>query len=171
MRRRAVRHGFTLVEVTAVVLVLGIVAAAVAVKTTNPLGRARIEDVLDQIVHFDLAARTAAARQGRSLQIVIDVSGGGLSCADAGGQPAGPSLSLPSTFRIEKVLTPQRRAEDGQVAIRCGTEGLSSSYGLLVSGKGRTTWVVVFGLTGQVAEATSEQEVTDILSCSRVQPG
>ena len=159
------RDGFSMVELMAAMLVLGIIAASAAVRIHGPLRKARMRDVADAVARFDRATRLAARRSGRELRIVVDLGGGRLGRGLGDGQEA-PSqpLALPGEYRFQGLLIEGQFIGTGRPYVLCSALGLTPSYALLLEGPRQRTWVVVAGLTGQIFEVESEPQARQILS-------
>ncbi len=158
----------------AVMLVLGIAAAAVALHVHGPLRAAQTRDVLDALTRFDRACRLAARRQGRPIRIVLDLEHQALRRAHGDGRDAGAQpLRLPAGHRLEGLLIDGKFVGTGRPHVVCTAMGVTPSYALHVSGAGRDRWLVVAGLAGQVFEVDHEQQARQILAVAprRVHPG
>lgn len=167
------RTEFTMVELMAVVLILGILAASVALRIHGPLRNARMRDVADAVARFDQATRLAARRQGRPMRIVMDLGDRSLQRAQADGRASGAlPLRLGGEYRPQALLIDGQFVGTGRHYVLCSAMGLTPSYALLLDGAGRRRWVVVAGLTGQIFEVESEQQAKHILSVAddRVHP-
>ncbi len=159
------RSAFSLIELTVVLLILAISAAAVTLRIQRPLGTARMRDLTDAIGHFDRLTRVSAQEQDRPLRIVADLSEGTLRRTDDRGRSLETRpLRVPKGFEIRRALVRGRETERGEVIIPCSRRGLTPSYALLVVGGGRQQWVVVAGLTGELVEVGSEKQVREILA-------
>ncbi len=71
--RRLAQEGFTLVEVMVVMVILGLVSAAVVIAMPDPRGR--LTDEAERFAARAAATRDDAILQGRSMSIAIDAQG------------------------------------------------------------------------------------------------
>lgn len=157
-------RGFTLIELTVVLLILAILAAAVTLRAQGPMSAARVDDAAGAVAAYDAATRSAAQSQDRPLTLVIDLSEGRLSREDAHGRRVDSMpLDLPSSVRLSLWLD-GRRIEGGQASIRVSSHGQTPSYAVRIASSGRETWRVFAGLTGGTLAVEDESQVQDILA-------
>lgn len=171
------RRGFTLLEMMAVVVLVGILATATAMSLADQSQRATRADAIGRLTDADRSARLAAKRLGPStLRIDLDQQRLWLVTPDAQSDKARPghSMQLPSGFRITQVTwletretstpgnsTRKRIAEQrGLVELPISSAGISRTYAMRLTGPPtkelaeqgateQTTWLVVSGMTGQ----------------------
>jgi prepilin-type N-terminal cleavage/methylation domain-containing protein len=158
-------RGFSLVELTLVLLLLALVAGAVTLRVQGPLRRSRMQDALDQVRGFDRLARHFAAEQDRPIRLVIDLDTQKFWRAEKGKDaPLGSVFELPSGVAVTKVRLGSEELAAGRVELPCSRAGLTPSYALCVSGpKNDLRWLLFSGLTGESSELDNEQSVRDIL--------
>ena len=153
------RRGFSLIELMAVLLIMGIMAGAVALRIENPLRKARMSDVMGSLEQLDHNTRYAARQQRRALRIVFDRSAGAVRRTDDRGQAAGGGdLVLPTGYEIEHLLVVGQDITTGAAVVRCTAMGVTPTYALLLNAGGRRQWIVVAGLTGQFVQTQDERE-------------
>lgn len=159
------RGGFTMMEMVVVVLILGVIAAAVTLRVQGPLTSAKTADVVGAVVDFDRTTRSAARSQNRPLCMVLTVSEGKLARTDeTGTTPAGGTLQLPEGFRLTRARVRQEDCPAGQATIRYSRQGLTPSYAVRVEGPAGGQWLVVAGATGDVVQVNNEEDVRNILA-------
>jgi len=171
------RDGFTLVEMLAVVAVLGLLAGAVAWSAAGNVRRGSRREALDRVIHADRMARLEARRLGKGCLLKFDLSTQRISAF--GGvytvrKHPSRVLNVGPTCRIERIWiagraqesdanvpqSPQtkwKRVRSGSVNVEFSTAGRSVSYAAKVvfdgqageEGLGDEVWVVFSGLTGQ----------------------
>jgi type II secretion system protein H len=164
--------GFTLVELTVVLLIMGIVAAAVTLKMSGPVSRVKLQDVVKQVKQFDTLTRSYTRQQGKAVRVNVDLSENRISRLDDEGEPLGRPLQLPSNFKIEKCLIASQQDASDMALLKYNSQGMTHSYAIKLADKLQSKWIIIIGLTGQVVELKNEQEVQEILeSLSRDDAG
>jgi len=153
-------------ELTLVLLVAAIAAAAVALRVQTPLRHARLGDATGAIGQFDRMTRRAAREQDRPLRMVVGLSARRLSRTDEHGRVTASAMALPTGVSIERLLVRGQAVTETEVAISCSRRGLMPTYAMLVSSGGERRWIVVAGLTGETVEVESEQEVREIIEAA-----
>ena len=158
--RRAM--GFSLIELTVVLLVLAILAAVVAIKLEGPAGQARMTDVADRIAAMDSTVRGIAETRDKPLRLVIDLDEGRLHATD-GRNDVGSPCVLPDRFCIGAVRTRDGERNAGTVDIPVSRLGLTPTYAVRLEGPGgRKQWILVAGLSGERVEI-DESELRTII--------
>lgn len=177
------RSGFTLIEVTAVIALLGLLAGAVAWSMVEDVRDAAGADAVGQIAHCDRMARLTAQRLGQPCLVRFDLDRQSVVRVVEGERdprPGAAGRALPAGWRIDRVVVPRGgalpgrvagdatpvRAEAGVVDVRCSTGGRSVSYAVALVGpdEGRRQWIMVSGLTGQLTPADDEKEIENLVA-------
>lgn len=158
-------RAFSLIEMMVVVLILGILAAAVSLSLAAPRRKARWEDLRGRIGEVDAAARQYAVRHGKSVQLVFDLSGQQL-LATTGSEikDVASGCPMPDGFRLAEVRLADARIDRNSCAIFCSDRGYSPTYGLVLEGDVGRKWLIVAGLSGQVSELKDEQTADKVFS-------
>ncbi len=158
------RTGFTLVEITAVILIAALIAGAVTLNTVGPRRIAEMRDVVDRVRQFDALSRAYAANTGTDIRIVVDTDLDEISrVGGRGTETRGRPLRLPGDWGVASVRVFGREPVRGRTVIPCSSAGLTPSYGLLIEGPGgRLRWLLVAGLTGETTECEDEDEIQNI---------
>lgn len=158
-------NGFSLIELSVVLLVIAIAAAAVTLRSEGPLHRARMRDVTGRIAEFDRLSRVYAAQNDKALRLNIDLARREFSRSDRRGDQPGSVCRLPAGWTIEKVVMRDKEITSGSTAISCSRHGFTPSYALLIEdGKGRRQWLLLAGLTGELVKVDDEKEIADIFA-------
>lgn len=159
------RSAFTLMEVMLVVLLMGIAAAAVTLRTRSPIHLAGLDDAIGQIAAADALARQYALGQGRPVHLVVTLADASIARTDPSGkEKLGRTLQLGSPFEIVAVLTADQRVVSASAEIGISSQGFGPSYAInLKSGPREDRWLVFLGTSGQMVQCNDEQEARDIL--------
>lgn len=158
---------FTLIEAMAAVLLVGILAAGVALSFAAPLRRARAQDAIDRVRAFDSSARAQATASGRPVLGIIDLSNGALERRDAASSETISRQQLPDGIRIDLVRCRDRRDDVGAIEIEFSPLGLSPSYAVHLAGPECDRWIMVAGLSGSIGIVRDEAQVDAILTPPR----
>lgn len=171
MNRGAKQDGFTLIELMAVLLLMGLVAAVAAATLANPMRVATRQQIVAMIVAFDHDTRTLALRTGQPNRVIVDLDSRTLNrveIRDTSELAAGQRFRLNTSWRLHAVYVDQRRFSHGEVAMNCSPQGTMPDYALEMTGpNSESMWLVFVGLTGQMIEQDNEQSVRDMLEATR----
>lgn len=186
------RGGFTLIEVMAVVVLIGLLAGATAWSMAGTVQRATRQETVDKLAHADATARMSARRLGSaSLRIDLDTQRLWVVTPDLETDQPRPGhvVKLPPNYRVASVawVDPVTRGRamargyevrvrtQGQVELAVSSAGLGRSYVLEVVGPGtdpddasravrdRPSWVLVSGLSGQVTVHDEQERIDKLL--------
>jgi len=185
------RGAFTLVEMLAVMAVIGLLAGAVTWLSAGQVGRADGREAVSRIIHADRMARIEALRLGRpcvlrfglDAQTVIAVSED-----RRGGETARRRAALPANCRVQHVWVARcASGSDGDgpyiekhtglavADVRFSTAGRSATYAVKLAfgpgGSGENAggldgavWIVFCGITGQATCMNDDVETEKLLA-------
>ncbi len=182
------RGAFTLIEVMAVVALLGLLAGATVWLMADDARRASRAEAVARLAHADRTTRLAAQRLGRPCVLRCDLAAQRLRrVADTaeGEEAVAHAVELPVGYRIARITLPSapgrsprargteigHDVESGTVDIPYSTAGRSPSYAVRIDFEGDPSrrphegpggWLVVAGLTGQVMVVSNEKEVDNL---------
>lgn len=150
--RKLSSRAFSLIELMAVLIILGLIAGVVAVSVKGKDGRMRMEDVSGELRQFERQTREHARTFRRPTQLVFDLRSGKVRRVDAQGQrPQTAPMQLPRGFRLAEVKLADRSVRDGEVGLPCSSLGMTATYAVLLEGpQKQKQWFVFGGLTGEV---------------------
>jgi len=154
-------RAFTLIEVMAVIVIMGLLAGAAALTFARPLAASRARNVEDQIRSLDSSARQFARRFGRDVEIVFDLSNQTIVRRER--EESVFSAKLPAGCRIESIRAGGRDESIGEVSIPVSEGGLSRSYAVHLIGQHLDHWLVFAGLSGQVTQVNDVATLDQIL--------
>lgn len=166
--------GFTLVELAACLVIVGLLMGLAAISLRG-LGQAvEREDVVERLALWDRLAREQARRLDRPTQLVFDLDRQMVSRSvmEATGDRmmAAGTWALPAGHRLDRVHVSGDDEPDGswnRVTIPISSRGHSPSYVIELApagggergSGGRPAVVVVAGLSGQIMEAESREQI------------
>jgi prepilin-type N-terminal cleavage/methylation domain-containing protein len=166
IRGRRTSRGFTLVEITIAVVIVGLLTAAVSLSFSRPIDAARAHDAVDRVRAFDESARALARRSGRAVDMTFDLYDRALRRRHNGDETS-VDVTLPRGCAIDRFRSPDRDIATGEATVTCSALGLSRSYAAHLTGPALDCWVVVAGLTGQTVVVTDEQDVEQIFRAAQ----
>jgi prepilin-type N-terminal cleavage/methylation domain-containing protein len=178
------RGAFTLIEIMAVLALMGLLATATAWSLAEDARRSTRAGVVGQIIHADRMTRIAAQSLGKPCVLRFDLDEQRVwrtAAADGQGSAAAHALRIPDGYRIDRIMTSSSPASPGDagsaaaagvcdggiVDIAYSTGGRSASYALrLVSdgADGAKSWLVFSGLTGQAVQDQNEDQVDNLFA-------
>ena len=165
------RAAFTLIEIIAVVAVIGLLAGATALSLGDSAGRARRADAVSTIAHADRMARLAGERLGRPCVLHYDLDDQRIvrELPGAGVMAASHPIALGRDVWIDRLVTagsvnrPPRTHESGDVAVAVSTAGRSETYAVRLAFDDGQTWLVFAGLTGQMTVIEHDEQVDNLV--------
>lgn len=161
--------GFTLIELSVVLLIIGIAAAVVALRMDGPLRRAEMADVIGEIRRFDHLSREYAKEHDKRLLLTFDLTDGKLSRTDEDMADVGEPVVLPDGFYISRMAVGKDDVGSGIMTIGCSEQGFTQSYALLVGHtSGRRQWLVFAGMTGNVLEPDNDKDNEEIEEIQKI---
>ena len=161
-RARPATPGFTLIEVSVVVVLLTLLIGIATARLKGPYDLAKQQFDRRRIVFVDALARSYARRHQTATKLHFDVDAGQIELVVG---PVGKTkqldkLVLGGGLRLTRVLTADRESLLGRKTIAVGQHGQSESYALnLKDTSGKSEWTVVLGLTGQRVTLENQHEV------------
>jgi len=172
------RGAFTLIEVMAVVALLGLIAGATAWSLADDAQRYALQDVVDRLSHADRMTRMASRRLGEPCRLRFDLDTQQVRRIGKN-EHASHTLNIPAGFRIDRIVTPHivddvgratrsgiSKRETGRIDIAFSTGGHSISYAVRVIGEAdnQGTWLVVSGLSGQLTLDHEQDEIENLFA-------
>ncbi len=163
---RKSRGAFTLIEMIAVMVILGVMAGAAALSFRPAIEEASARDAVEQVRFLDSTARHRAVRFGKTVEIVFDVSEDALVRREGRKLEESLRVGLPGGYSIEQVNVSGRGMFDGEAVVACSPQGKSASYAVHVVGPKLDQWLVFAGMSGQMSVLPGKDEATvlDILA-------
>lgn len=138
-------RGFTLFEMLAVILLIGIAAAAVSIPVTQGLASARVNAASGELAAALRWTRAQSIVQGKSLALELDTA------ASTYHAPGKPDVRLPRDMKVAITSAREDQANATTGRIRFFPDG-SSTGGRVTLKRGQREWHVnVAWLTGAVS--------------------
>lgn len=162
---KTLRRGFTLLELLAAVVLAALLATATSLSIAGATRVSRVEDAIEQMRALDRMTRAMARGTGKPLQLLIDIDAQRIKSVERDTQNAvGRELHFGDGIKIEEFCRSGKTLPAGTMGIPVSNRGLSATYAIRLASEGRSTWVLVLGLTGQMIELSDEPQVKQILS-------
>lgn len=174
------RCAFTLIEVMAVVVLLGLLAGTVAWTMASQADRATLDDAIGRIAHADRMARLAADRTGEACVLRVDLAEGRLWRESVGidGEPTrSHPVGVPGGFAVDRVIVagptadagdlfaPGQVIDIGTVGIAIAPPGRGPTYAVRLRSSDPTArWLVFAGLSGQMTVIDDEQQAQQLMA-------
>lgn len=158
---QSARTGFTLVELTAVIILLSLIAGAATVVFREPYRLAKRQATIDRLIFIDQHVRRRAARHPGEL--VLDLKTRTATWESRADDE--PDVQLASSLVIDRIWTlrsgEQRRKP---TRIRFQTNGTAETYAVRTSVDNTgARWLLFIGLTGQHLEIGNDREANAVL--------
>ncbi len=160
--------GFSLIEVLAVLVLLGLAASAVGLSVRGSANKVAFESVRERLMAFDATTRRLARERGEALAMRYDPAAATWSRVDRDGRPVGAGFTLPSRFRAARVRV--RAPSEGRVAVEVpvSDRGLSPSYAIALPDiTGGERLLLFAGGTGRCAELRDETSLQKLLDLEK----
>lgn len=142
--KRARAHGFTLLEMLAVILLIGIAAAAVSISVTQGLASARVRAASSELAGALRATRAQAIVRGQEQNFDVDTR------ANSYLNVKQQDVRLPKGLKVSITSAKEDQPNDHTGRIRFFPDG-SSTGGRITLQSGKRQWHVnVSWLTGEV---------------------
>ncbi len=159
------RSGFTLVELMAVMVVLGLLASVTVWTVSGQIAMARNQLALDQLTLADRQLRDHARRVARPMDLIFDLDHGRLYRAPGGVTSPDKWATLEGSLPLQDIRQSGQKYSARQVAVRFRGDGTSTSYAVRLKApkKGESAWILFVGRTGQRVIVTEERSLESLL--------
>lgn len=149
-RRFYAWNGFSLIEVMAVLILMGLMAVGTVTVYRVRARGAGIDEVMGRLALIDTQARQSAARTGEDLILQYDLNTGTVVITDQSGEVERTLYVLPDGFRFERLASSGTQLSSGITRIKVTPQGISPSYAVRLSAVDDQSATQLFaGLTGQ----------------------
>ena len=162
------RPAFTLIELIAVIVLLGIISTAAALTFRSSLQSASSSDAIGQLKYLDSSARQRARRFNQPVTLILDLTNSTLSRREGSKRnDESFTAALPRGFSIDQINIAGQSTFNGAASIACSPAGLTPSYAIHLIGPNFDQWLLFAGLSGQMTLINNEETVQDILAGTR----
>ena len=157
------RSGFTLVELTTVVILLALIAGIATVVFRDPYRKARHQATIDRLEFIDPHVRRVAKK--RPGELVFDLSKGTATWQERDTGPVSESVTLASGLLIDEIWTLAGGTQSsGEVTVSFHPNGTSGTYAVRTSVNDiAVRWLLFVGMTGQQMEIGDDNEAQAVL--------
>lgn len=164
MIQSRVQSGFTLVEILAVLILIGIIAGATVMTLKDRHSSVTLTGLLDRIEYWDQRTRDAAKNLKLPHALYFDLNKQTIQRASRVPQDtSGPVLQFPHHIRFTRLLTLPDNYEPVDQKVHVSAKGYSPSYVIKIEHNRRTGWLLIVGLTGHAQWIENEQTLQNIL--------
>jgi prepilin-type N-terminal cleavage/methylation domain-containing protein len=162
------RSAFTLIELMAVLVLVGLVSASAMLRFGGTTRRAQFEWSLERVMAADRLIRTHAMTCGQPGHLEFEIGTGRLERVFGAKRNVSSYVELGARMHIVRFLAAQRHAETGKVEVPYDPYGHSETFALEIEGPGeRTAWILFVGLSGQTRRLEDRRDVERILELIR----
>jgi prepilin-type N-terminal cleavage/methylation domain-containing protein len=162
------RSGFTLVELMAVLVLVGLVSATAMLRFTGTTRHAQFEWSLERVMAADRLLRVHSVTCGQPGRLEFQIGDGRLGRVFPTQRDACSDVELGARMRITRFLASQRHVETGKVEVAYDPYGHSETFAIELEGPGdESTWILFAGLTGQTRRLEDRRDVERILEAIR----
>jgi prepilin-type N-terminal cleavage/methylation domain-containing protein len=167
-RAEARRSAFTLIELLAVLVLIGLVSATAMLRFSGTTRRAQFEWSLERVKATDHLLRAHSITCGTPGHLEFVIGSGRLDRFFGAKRDSPSAVDLGSRMRITGFLAPQRHVENGKVEIAYDPYGHSETFAIEVEGAGeQSAWLLFAGLTGETRRFEDRRDVEHILEVLR----
>lgn len=159
------RRGYTLLELSVVVTLLGLASGLAVVKLQARLAEARLGDLLTRIEDLDARARSYAVRRGVALRIVLDHAESRIRVQQGEEALPGYEVAYDGITKTKSAWSSSAGHTNEPLTIPIDYNGVSEAYAVEVQMKtGDTTWLLMRGAGGtvQLEEGRARRFMADI---------
>lgn len=153
---RPTRRAFTLVELLAVIAILGMFASVTTIVVRGSISAAREQLDWQRVQSMDAQLRAQCRRLRQPATVRLNLDTGTWERRTVGMQP----LRVAETRSLKALLSHGQVARSGEVTVVYRADGTSDSYAVSMSEVGpQQPWRLVCGGTGQWVEELSHETV------------
>jgi prepilin-type N-terminal cleavage/methylation domain-containing protein len=163
-RRPPPPRAFTLVELSVVIAIIGLLSLSVSLSLRSILSHSTLRDAADRVIMTDRLARHARLHGGEDATLSLAIGARRLEVGTPGGA-APKRVPLPLGVQIASVRTAEQMTLSGVASIPVRAGGLTQTYAVRLSRPDDSgLWLMFSGLTGQCTELKDVAQVDAIFA-------
>lgn len=158
------RGGFTLLEMSLVVLIMGLSIGVLALTFREPYERATFQAAIETACELDRTARERAKSAGEAncrLTFDLDRDEMVLEFPGSGGLSR-QTVRMPRGVELGQVRTAFQSHDRNRMSLEYRASAGAPTYGIRFDGRMESRWVLVLGGTGQIRISADENEIEAI---------
>jgi prepilin-type N-terminal cleavage/methylation domain-containing protein len=156
------RHGFTLIEIVAVVAVMGILAGISVLTLSHVARQERRRNLAQELQEADALVRSAGRQSGKVQRLVFDLNRNELLWRGDGKDEPTELVRLPEDWPVS-VQTVKEKITTGQIVMDYSRAGYTQTFALdlgsAAEASGLHRWMIVAGLSGSIDWTNDEKQV------------
>ncbi len=167
-QRMTKQAGFTLIEVIAVVVILGMLIGIASMNLRGHVNRAKMVQAVTLFEDADRYARALARKEHVPLEMTLSPKARTISIRSGDSSASKKSIrswKLPSGVRMSGIRDSQGLVEANDKQIAISANGTSAMYAIGLAGANRNaSWLVTLGFSGQQIRMEKEADVVALFS-------
>jgi prepilin-type N-terminal cleavage/methylation domain-containing protein len=166
--KQVLRSSFTLIELLAVLVIVGLITAIASLRLSGTVQAARMEWATDRLIATDSVMRSHAAGCGRVAHLRFQLGTGRLSREFGDTRTKSSIVDLGHSIEISRFQSTTRDAETGEATVDYSPLGASRTFAVELKGPGNQRRLLFFaGITGQVTRMEDGQDARRLLQALR----
>lgn len=167
-RRWRRTSAFTLIELLAVLVIVGLITAVASIRLSGTAQAARLEWAIQRLAAEDTLMRTHAAASGRAAHLRVQLGTGRLIRDFGDRREKASPVDLGQNLQVSRFLSAARDIETGDASIDYSPSGTCQTFAVELKGPGNRSILMLFaGITGQVTRIEDGRDVSRILQAMR----
>lgn len=164
VRGKVRRYSFTLIELLAVLVIVGLITAMASIRLSGIAQAAQLEWATERLAASDGLLRTHAAACGQAAHLAFELGTGRLERRFGERREKSSTVELGQRLRVTRFVSATRDIETGTASVDYSPFGACQSFAVELKGpSGRSAWMLFAGITGQVTRMEDGQDVSRML--------
>ncbi len=158
---RPARNAFTLLELIAVIVLLGLVSAITLLSVVGHLEQSELVRVAQSLARADGKERDTARQSPQPGALLFDRTRKRFLY-----KTSERTIDISTRIKSAEMIVDSSQSDEGSIVF--SQSGQSPSYAIgLVTSRGASRWLLVIGMTGQVLYTDSVDEVRSIMAMGK----